>query len=455
MPRIVLALAAWLCLICAGAAQTPAPTLPALSFPALTGRVVDTAGLLTPQDEAALNGALAGLEARTNDQLVVVTLPSLQGRAIEDYGYQLGRHWGIGQKDRDSGALLIVDSGDKQVRIEVGYGREGTLTDAATKVIIESSIVPAFTTGNYAGGIQAGTSQIIRLLEAGAPPVPAAGAHAPRQPIWPVIGLGLFAVIVLIFCAIHGGFVCQAVTQILFMTLLSGAAMRPAMGQGFPAAAGRSAAAAVREAGEANGMIGEADKARVASAIQAAEAQSAGEIFCVIARRSSAYPLVPVAWAAALALCLPWPLLYFTAWPGSSIYALQIMVFFAAASLLSVPAIRFRIVPRRVRHQRAHDEAMRQFFAQGIDKTTQRTGVLIFASAAERYVEVVADAGINDRVAPAVWDQAVEALVAGIKDGRPADGFVDAIAQCGLVLAAHFPPGSLARRELPDRLLEV
>jgi putative membrane protein len=202
-------------------------------------------------------------------------------------------------------------------------------------------------------------------------------------------------------------------------------------------------------------MIGEADKARVAAAIQAAEAQSAGEIFCVIARQSSAYPLVPVAWAAALALCVPWPLIYATAWPGAVIYGLQILVFFGVASVSSVPAIRFRIVPARVRHKRAHDEAMRQFFAQGIDKTTQRTGVLIFASAAERYVEIVADAGINDRVAASVWDDAVAALVEGIKDGRPADGFVAAIAQCGVVLAAHFPPGSLARGELPNRLLEV
>ena len=98
---------------------------------------------------------------------------------------------------------------------------------------------------------------------------------------------------------------------------------------------------------------------------------------------------------------------------------------------------------------------MRQFFAQGIDKTENRTGVLIFASAAERYVEVVADAGINDKVSGAVWDNAVNALVSAIKAGRPGDGFVSAIEQCGAVLAAHFPPGALKRDELPDNLLEL
>jgi putative membrane protein len=98
---------------------------------------------------------------------------------------------------------------------------------------------------------------------------------------------------------------------------------------------------------------------------------------------------------------------------------------------------------------------MRQFHAQGIAKTENRTGVLIFASAAERYVEVVADAGINDKVSTAVWDDAVRALVSAIKAGQPGDGFVAAIEQCGAVLAAHFPPGTLKRDELPDKLLEI
>ena len=98
---------------------------------------------------------------------------------------------------------------------------------------------------------------------------------------------------------------------------------------------------------------------------------------------------------------------------------------------------------------------MRQFHAQGIAKTQNRTGVLIFASAAERYVEVVADAGINDKVSSDVWDGAVQALVSAVKDGQPAAGFVAAIERCGAVLAEHFPPGTLKRDELPDKLLEI
>lgn len=202
-------------------------------------------------------------------------------------------------------------------------------------------------------------------------------------------------------------------------------------------------------------MIEGADKMRITAAIRDAEAHTAGEIFCIIAKHSSDYRLVPVAWAATIALLAPLPFLSLTEWSAPVIYLLQIMTFLIATIALSNEKIRFHIVPRRAKHDRAHAEALRQFFAQGIDKTEHRTGVLIFASAAERYVEVVADAGINDKVATSVWDDAVKALVTAIKAGRPGDGFVAAIEQCGAVLAAHFPPGALKRDELPDKLLEI
>jgi putative membrane protein len=202
-------------------------------------------------------------------------------------------------------------------------------------------------------------------------------------------------------------------------------------------------------------MISQADKARIADAIRAAEAKTSGEIFCVIARHSSDYRLVPLAWAAALALVVPAPLIYLTLWPASLIYLIQLVTFIAVALALSLPSIRFHIVPRRTQHERAHVEAMRQFFAQGLHHTENRTGVLIFASIAERYAEIVADAGIDAKVTSDVWDQAIAALIAGIRAGRPGDGFVAAIERCGAVLALHFPPGALNRDELPNKLVEI
>src|SRR5262249_15896233 len=137
-------------------------------------------------------------------------------------------------------------------------------------------------------------------------------------------------------------------------------------------------------------MVTDADRARIADAIRAAEAKTTGEIFCVLAARSSHYGLVPIAWATALALLVPLPLLSLTSWPASVIYALQLAGFVGAAIVLSQPWLRYRIVPRRAKHDRAHAAAMRQFWAQRLHKTKARTGVLIFVSLAERYAEIIA-----------------------------------------------------------------
>jgi len=222
-------LVAWLGLIGfgLGQAQTATPS----TFPALTGRVVDEAGVLPPADRTALTAQLAELESKTSIQLVVVTLKSLQGTTIEDYGYQLGRRWQIGQKGQNSGALLIVVPSERGVRIEVGYGLEGTLTDAATKVIIETAILPSFKAGDLPGGIKRGVDQIVQLLRADAgstPSVPARAADRNGSDAldgiggWPLLAFGVLAVGLLIFCAVSSGGVCNGFMQVLFLVALSG-----------------------------------------------------------------------------------------------------------------------------------------------------------------------------------------------------------------------------------------
>ena len=151
-------LLALLCLLVA------APAYAALSFPPLTGRVVDDAHVLSPEVQADLTAKLAALEAKNGDQLVVVTLPSLQGVDISDYGYQLGRAWGIGQKGKNTGALFIVAPGEKKVRIEVGYGLEPVLTDAVSSVILTGQVLPRFRAGDISGGVVAGTDAIVQQL---------------------------------------------------------------------------------------------------------------------------------------------------------------------------------------------------------------------------------------------------------------------------------------------------
>jgi uncharacterized protein len=148
--------------------QAPAevkPTPGGPTFPALTGRVVDGANILPAELEVALTQRLAALETKSSDQLVVVTVPSLQGYEVEEYGYRLGRTWQIGQGERlNNGVILLVAPNERKVRIEVGYGLEGVLTDYATGQIIRNAIVPAFKSGDMAGGIVAGVSEIETLL---------------------------------------------------------------------------------------------------------------------------------------------------------------------------------------------------------------------------------------------------------------------------------------------------
>lgn len=137
----------------------------AQDFPPLTGRVVDQAGIIPPDVEAQLTQKLSALEAQSQRQLVVATVNDLQGYEIADYGYRLGREWGLGDAERNDGALLLVAPTERRVHIASGYGVEGWLTDAVSKLIIENEIVPAFRDGDYAGGIVAGTDAIVEVLK--------------------------------------------------------------------------------------------------------------------------------------------------------------------------------------------------------------------------------------------------------------------------------------------------
>src|SRR5215831_1844050 len=144
--------------------STPMAAAWALNFPVLSGRVVDEANVIDQATRSALTEKLKALEDKTTTQLVVVTLKSLQGATLVDYGYQLGRYWRIGQKGQNNGALLIVVPSERQTRIVVGYGLEGTLTDALTKVIIENAMIPRFRANDYSGGIARGVDDLIQVL---------------------------------------------------------------------------------------------------------------------------------------------------------------------------------------------------------------------------------------------------------------------------------------------------
>ena len=186
----------------------PSLALAAPKFPPLTGRVVDDAQLLSPAAEAKLTTELAALEQKTGRQLVVATVPDLQGYEIEDYGYQLLRTWGIGRKAEDDGVILLVAPNEKKVRIEVGYGLEPLLTDALSSLIIQRKILPAFKAGRFEQGVVDGAEAVAAQLglPEDAAKAEVAQAAAQSQPASSDGGFGvpLIVILLIVFWVLSG-----------------------------------------------------------------------------------------------------------------------------------------------------------------------------------------------------------------------------------------------------------
>jgi putative membrane protein len=197
----------------------------------------------------------------------------------------------------------------------------------------------------------------------------------------------------------------------------------------------------------------ETARGRVAEAIAAAERGTAGEIVVVIAPRCDDYALVPLAWAAIIALLVP-PVLYGLFWLSPvTIYAATIGTFAVLALILGLWPVRVAVTPRAVRRKHARRCAREQFLTQELHTTRGRTGVLIFVALAERYCEVIADTAIAAKVPAEAWRGIIDRLLAEIRGGRAVDGLVGAIAAAGAILAQHFPPGAENPDELPDHLI--
>ena len=208
-----------------------------------------------------------------------------------------------------------------------------------------------------------------------------------------------------------------------------------------------------RNAPKAHTFIPTPDDLRISEAIAAAESKTSGEIVAVVASESDSYLYAPFLWAALAALVAAWPLIYFTWLSVQWIYVIQIVVFAALSLIFSSRPLRYRLVPRAVLIERAHARAVEQFLVQNLHTTVGRTGVLIFVSVAERYAEILADAGIHQKVPDGTWQTIVDEFTAHIGDGRTTDGFVTAIGMVGKHLAEHFPPGSAPVNALTNHLI--
>lgn len=175
----------------------------AQTFPDLTGRVVDGASILSAETEAQIAGLLAAHEDLSSDQIVVATVGDAQGYSIEEYANRLFRHWGLGQAEENNGVLLLVAVDDRKMRIEVGYGLEGTLTDVLAKLIIDNTIVPQFRSGNFEDGIRLGAEDIITVLQGNEAELQ---ARADRNSEQSMVGPDVFGwIFISLFVSIFGG----------------------------------------------------------------------------------------------------------------------------------------------------------------------------------------------------------------------------------------------------------
>jgi putative membrane protein len=198
-----------------------------------------------------------------------------------------------------------------------------------------------------------------------------------------------------------------------------------------------------------------ADHARLSREIRDAEANTSGEIYVVVAHSADAFRLVPVLWGALLALLLPWILHLTTNLSTTLILSLQVLAFVGVSALLSIPRLRYRIVPPALAEDAAHRAAMAQFMAHGIHLTSARTGVLLYICMMPRRIEVLADSGIHRKVAPEKWEETVAVIAAEARAGRLSDGLAAGIRTVGVLLAEHFPRTADDHNELPDRVVET
>jgi putative membrane protein len=204
------------------------------------------------------------------------------------------------------------------------------------------------------------------------------------------------------------------------------------------------------------GFLTDREKQQIATAIAAAERKTQGELVTVITRCSDDYRHIPLLWAALLALLVPGLLSVLeNPLPGDQAYLAQICTFLGAAALFTWMPLKIRLIPASVKRLRAQRLAREQFFLQNLHRTRERTGVLLFVSVAEHYVEIIADQGINDKVAPEAWQSIVSGFIGRVRNQQVAEGFLTAIAACGELLAAHFPATEDNRNELPNRLVEL
>ncbi|MNS88236.1 hypothetical protein D3C72_1222020 [compost metagenome] len=200
-------------------------------------------------------------------------------------------------------------------------------------------------------------------------------------------------------------------------------------------------------------LLSEFEQRQVAEAIARVERRTDAELVTVLATRADDYAYIPLLWASLLALLVPGAVYYLGGWLSvNGLLIAQWLTFIVLSLVFRLPSLTTRLIPRTVRHWRASNLARRQFLEQNLHHTEGSTGVLIFVSEAERYVEIIVDEGISRRLDNQVWDAIVQRFTEQVRQGQTLQGFVTCIEACGRVLTEHVPL-THERNELPNRLV--
>ncbi|MDF1693542.1 MAG: TPM domain-containing protein [Zhongshania sp.] len=200
-------------------------------------------------------------------------------------------------------------------------------------------------------------------------------------------------------------------------------------------------------------LLNEREQQLLSDAIHNIESQTDAELVTVLAKQADDYHYIPLLWASLLALLLPGAINYYPEWlnPHQLILS-QWALFISLAMLFQIPALQYRLVPRRVRHWRASNLARRQFLEQNLHHTSGETGMLIFVSQAERYVEILVDRGISSKIPDAYWQAIVKQFTEQVRAGNVGKGFVECVEACGVELQRQLPATS-EKNELPNHLV--
>lgn len=198
------------------------------------------------------------------------------------------------------------------------------------------------------------------------------------------------------------------------------------------------------------------EKNKIRNAVKKGETKSSGEFVTVMARKSDSYFYIPLLFSGIIALAIPIVLVFvFSLHDAVRILDIQYGAFFILYLIFQIEPVKLALTPQHIKKAQARRLAMEQFLVQNVASTTNRSGILFFVSEAEKYVQIIADKGINDRVKPEQWQNIVNEFVENVRQKKVCDGFILAIEKCSDILAQHFPPGGHNVNELSDKLIEI